>query len=87
MLPGSYKLGHLGDDKKETPEEKVAREQVETIATEIAKLSRQVSALLSGRLNRKAVVILLVASCGLNQSQINMVLDAIIGLEDKYLNY
>ena len=71
---------------KETPEEKQARETVENIATEIAKLSRQVSALLSGRLNRKAVVILLVASSGQSQSNINMILDAICGLEDKYLN-
>ena len=70
---------------KETDEEKKARETVEEIATEIAKLSRQVTALLSGRLNRKAVVILLTASSGLNQSNINMVLDAIMGLEEKYL--
>lgn len=69
----------------ETPEEKKARETVETIATEIAKLSRQVSALLSGRLNRKAVVLLLVASSGQTQATINIVLDAISGLEEKYL--
>lgn len=70
----------------ETPEEKKARETVETIAVEIAKLSRQVTALLSGRLNRKAVVLLLVASTGQTQATINTILDAINGLEDKYLN-
>lgn len=70
---------------KETPEEKKARETVETIATEIAKLSRQVTALLDGRLNRKAVILLLVASTGENQSTIGTILDAISGLENKYL--
>lgn len=71
--------------KIETEEEKKAKETVENIATEIAKLSRQVTALLSGRLNRKAVLILLAVSSGQSQSNINMVLDAICGLEDKYL--
>lgn len=72
-------------DPVETEEEKKARETVETIACEIAKLSRQVSALLSGRLNRKAVILLLVASSGMNQRDVGMVLDAIEGLEGKYL--
>lgn len=70
---------------EESEEEKKARETVENIAAEIAKLSTQVTVLLSGRLNRKAVIILLVASSGMNQTEVAMVLDAIMGLEDKYL--
>lgn len=71
---------------KQIEEEKRAKEMVENIACEISKLSRSVYALLNGRLNRKAIVLLLVGSTGLTQSNIGMVLDAIAGLEDKYIN-
>lgn len=69
-----------------TPEEKKAKETVEAIAQEIAKLSRQVSALLGGRLNRKAIVILLASMTQMTHATISQVLEAIEGLEKKYLN-
>lgn len=68
----------------ETPEAKKERELVETIAQEICKLSRQVTALLTGRLNRDAVIILLAHSTGLPQRTIMHVLSAIEGMEKKY---
>ncbi len=80
------KIKDLRLKEQMSEEEKLAKATVDTIATEIAKLSRQVTALVGGRLNRKAIVVLLTASSGLSQSYVNMVLDAIMGLEDKYLN-
>lgn len=70
---------------QENPEEKKYRENVEMIATNIAQLSRQVNALLTGRLNRKAIVTLLVQSCKLPQKTVSDVLDAIVDLEKDYL--
>jgi hypothetical protein len=70
---------------QESEEEKKAREMVETIACEIAKLSRQVSALLTGRLDRKAVVILLASMTQMPQATVKQVLEAIEGMEAKYL--
>lgn len=71
--------------KKETPEEKSYRESVEEIATNIARLSREVKALLSGRVKEKTVVILLAHSCQLPQTTIRNVLNALHNLEDDYL--
>ena len=71
--------------KQLTEEERKAKEVVDTIATEIAKLSRQVSALLSGRLNRKAIITLLVSSTKLPQKTVDNVLTAIEQLEPTYL--
>lgn len=72
--------------KHETPEEKKAREMVEEIASNIAKLSRQVSALLGGRLNRNTVIVLLANTTGFPQRTIMEVLTAIEGMEAKHLN-
>ena len=72
--------------KKETPEEKQYREMVEGMATNIARLSREVKALLSGRLKMKTVVILLAHSCQLPQATVKSVLEAISNLEGDYLN-
>lgn len=70
----------------ETPEEKSARETIESIAMNIAQLSRQVSALLTGRLKKKSLVILLAHSTGLNQAVVTKVLDAVADLESTHLN-
>lgn len=71
--------------EKETEEEKRARELVEEIASNIAALSRSVSSLLNGRLNRKAVLVLLAHSTKMTQQEVDAVLDALTGLEAKYL--
>lgn len=65
--------------------EKKYKEHVETIAQEISKLSRQVSALLDGRMTKEAVMVLLVHSSRQNRSTVEDILDAITGLEKKYL--
>lgn len=66
---------------KETPEEVSARELVEEIATNIAQLSRQVGAILGGRLKRDAIVTLLVHSTKMSRREVGLVLDAIVDLE------
>jgi len=71
---------------KETPEEKAYRENVESIATNITRLSREVKALVSGRVKMKAIVILLAHSCQLPQTTIKSVLEGIVNLEGDYLN-
>ena len=72
--------------KKETPEEKANREMVEGIATNIARLSREVTALLSGRVKQKTIIILLSHATQLPQSTVKQVLEAITSLEKDYLN-
>lgn len=71
---------------KETAEEKQYREMVEGIAINIAQLSREVKALLSGRVKQKTIVILLAHSCQLPQTTVKAVLEAISNLESDYLN-
>lgn len=71
----------------ETEEEKKSREMIEEIACNIAKLSRQVSALLTGRLKKKSLVILLAHSSSLPQYQVERVLDAIANLERDHLTH
>lgn len=66
---------------KETEEEKKAREMVEEIASNIAMLSRQVSAILGGRLKREAVVTLLVHSTKMSRREVDTVLGALVDLE------
>lgn len=66
---------------QETPEEKQARETVETIATTIAQLSRQVTALLNGRVKRETIVLLLSHATKLPQRDIGYVLNAIEDME------
>ena len=70
---------------KETTEEKQAREVVEEIATNIAKLSREVSALLDGRLKKRSLLILLAHSTKMPHYQVEAVLDAIVNLEKVHL--
>lgn len=72
--------------KNETEEEKKARAFVEEIATNIAKLSRQVTALLSGRVKKETIIILIANSTRLPQQTVMQVLNAIEGLENKHLN-
>lgn len=70
---------------QESPDDKQYRENVEDIACNIAKLSRQVNMLLTGRLKRKAVIILLANSSGYSKTIIDDVLKAIEGMEAEYL--
>lgn len=69
----------------ETDEQKKAREVVEQIATNIAQLSRQVRAILDGRLKQKSIVLLLAHTTGLPQYQIEKVLEAIKDMEKDHL--
>lgn len=71
--------------KQETPEEKKARETVETIAQEISKLSRQVGAILQGRMKRESIVLLLAHTCRLPKTDVEAVLSAIENMEKKHL--
>lgn len=66
-------------------EEKKYQEMVEEIAKNIAQLSRGVHVLLNGRLTERAVVVLLASSTRLNKEVVSNVLDAISGLEKKWL--
>lgn len=67
-------------------EKQRAAQVVEEIALTIAKLSRQVNAILDGRLKRKSLIILLAHSAQLPQSTVNQVLTAIENLETNHLN-
>jgi hypothetical protein len=69
----------------ETDEDRKAREVVEEIAITIAKLSRQVNAILDGRLKRKSLVILLAHSASLPQRTVEQVLEALQNLEANHL--
>lgn len=71
--------------KQETAEEKQARETIETIATTIAQLSRQVKAIIGGRLNRDTIIILLANTTRLPQQTVMTVLTAIENMEAKHL--
>lgn len=66
---------------KETAEQKQQREMVEGIAENLTDLANSVKALLTGKLNRKAIVILLAQASGENQSTVNRILDAVSNLE------
>lgn len=72
--------------KKETPEEKANREMIEGIAINIARLSREVKALLGGRVKEKTIVVLLSHSTQLPQNTIKLVLAGLVDLEKNYLN-
>lgn len=58
---------------------------LETIAEEIRSLSERMRKFNDGPLKRRAVVILLKDITGLNQGQINAVLDGLEALEDHFL--
>lgn len=58
---------------------------VEEIAINVAKLSRQVAAILDGRLKKKSIVLLLAHSTNLPQRTVSDVLDAIVDLEKTHL--
>ena len=69
----------------ETDEAKNSRETVESIARNISALAKSVSALLSGPLNRKALVILLASSSGMSRGTVDDVLMALVNFEKDWL--
>lgn len=71
--------------QQESEEEKKARLVVEEIAMNIARLARQVTAILDGRLKRKTILILLSANTGLPQRTVDQVLTAIADMESTNL--
>lgn len=81
MLGGGYNEAMA----KETEEEKKQREMVEEIATNIARLSREVRAIVGGRLREDAVVTLLVHATKLPRYNVEAVLKAIGNLEKNTL--
>lgn len=70
---------------KETEEEKKAKQMVEDIAINLTQLSRQVSVLLTGRLKKKSLLVLLAHSSRMSQTQVEAVLDAVANLEKDHL--
>lgn len=60
-----------------TPEEERAQEAIDAIATNIADLSNSVATLLSGRVKRKTLLILLAHTTGLKQGEVDAVLTAL----------
>lgn len=80
------KRSHKPVVKKETEEEKKAREMVEQIASNIASLATAVKGLLNGPLKRKALVVLLTSSSKLAQWQVEKVLEALESMEGDWLN-
>lgn len=71
--------------KIENEEEKKVQEVVESIATNIAQLSRSVSALLGGRLKKKSLLVLLAHQSGQPQWIVEKVLDALADMEKVHL--
>ena len=71
--------------REESEEEIAAREMTEEIASNLSKLADSVGALLEGRLNKRAIVLLLAASSRLSQAVVEQVLKAIVDLEKDYL--
>ena len=72
--------------KQETEEEKKAREVVEQIAKNIEDLAKGVRAILAGRLNERAIVLLVASAAGkMPQEDVKKVLDAIATLDKKFL--
>lgn len=69
----------------ESEEEKKARETIEEIASNIAALSRSVTALLSGRLREDTIVTLLVHSTKIPKWHIEKVLAALANMERVHL--
>lgn len=72
--------------KNETPEEKQYRETVETIAGNIQKLVKAVSSMISGPLNRDALLLLIAAGAGQSKGVVNDVLKSIENMEKDWLN-
>lgn len=70
---------------KKTEEEKKAEETVAVIAESIDSLAKNVRAAMGGRLNKKALVILLAHSTHLPRVDVEKVLEAISGLDKTYL--
>lgn len=76
----------LVDPEAETPEEKAARETVEAIASNIETLANGVRKILEGRLNKRAIVLLLSsASGGMNKEVVERVLNAVASLDKTFL--
>lgn len=69
----------------EVEEERKAKLMVEEIACNIAKLGRQVTAILEGRLKKQSIVILLAYTTKMPQWQVEKVLDAIKDMEKNHL--
>jgi acyl-CoA synthetase (NDP forming) len=71
----------------ETEEQRKAREVVEAIAQSIIDLSAGVRAVLNGKLNKRAIVLLITAAAGRNvtQQQTNDILEAIANLDKSFL--
>lgn len=69
----------------ETDEQRQYRETVESIARNIASLTKAVAALLHGPLKKRALVVLLASSSGLSQAAVSQVLDALASMEKDWL--
>lgn len=70
----------------ETEEQKNQRLAVESIATNIASLSKAVASLLNGPLKKRALVVLLASSSNISQEKVSQVLTALADLEKDWLN-
>lgn len=67
--------------KKEKTQEEITKD----IASTIERLSDEVSKLLNGKLNRKAILTLLAYSTKISQKQIAVVLDSLIEMKKDFL--
>lgn len=70
----------------ETEEQRKNREMIETIAGNIASLSKAVAALLNGPLKRRAIIILIANTSGVSQEKVTEVLKALESMEKDWLN-
>lgn len=71
---------------KETEDQKAQRLLIEGIAENIAELAGAVKSLLHGRLNKRAIYILLAKSSGLTATDVERVLLAAENLEKDWTN-
>ena len=72
--------------KIETPEEKKNRETTESIAKNLMSLVESIQALLKGPLKRKTLLVLLAHSSGMNQRDVDKVLQSVESLAKDWLN-
>ncbi len=70
----------------ESEEDKKYRQTVDTIASNIMRLTQPVQAMINGPLKRRALVVLLASSSGETQRSVESVLKALEDLHKDWLN-
>ena len=75
----------MSKKKIETEEERKARETIETIAESIKTLANSVRAFMGGKLNKRAILVLLANATRMQQQEVEKVLEAVENLDKTFL--